>query len=344
MSEGATMEAAPAAGAAAQPAQSTSAPAAPVTPAPHQVPGLLGFVPGQDPKPAAPTAPAASQNPEPSSQPAPSDSAQPSPVWSKLVSDNPELKPYEKRLAHLGDTADAGEFLKALAKGYGESVAFKTIFNPGVDADPKDIAIYRKVNGIPAEAKDYAFTEATDKRFEAMGVKDPVLKSIYTEAAHKANATPAQFDIFSEAHEKAVGQIVEAEKRSAEAALQTNIDALKKDWGGSFDVNLGDAQKLHEAAFAGAKFTEAELKDLDAITKTTAYAKLMNSLGQRIPKEASIRNGAQGVALSAQSKLEAMKVAMRDPKHPASDHTHPDHHKALSELHQLINEGQGWIS
>lgn len=347
MSETATMEA-PAAAPVATPAAEPAAAPAQFTPPPHQVPGLLSAAP-----PGAPSETAAST---PSGAPAsvpeqaaplstPSDAEIPSPQWSQLIERNPELKPYEKRLAHLGDTSDPAEFAKALAKGYGEAVAYKSILVPGAEASDQDVAQFRKVNGLPAEAKDYKLSEATEKRFEALGVKDPATKAIYTEAFHKANATPAQVEAFSEAHEKAVSKLVADQQYEMETAQKANVEGLQKEWGERFNPNLGDVKELFAIAKGGVQFTESEQAELAKLEDSTVLVKLLHSIRKRIPGESEIHKGSEGIRQSSHSRLAAFKDAiMNDPKnqHPFNNYTHRDHAKAHEEFDRLQKEAQGY--
>lgn len=327
----------------AAPVAATPAPSAPITPPPHQVPGLLGITPtgapsSPEPKASDPAPPAAPTPPA-----SPSDAALDKPYFATLIEKNPELKAHEKTLARFQDI-EADQYVPKLAKSYAELAKFKGVLVPGVEASPEDLANYRKVNGLPADAKDYKLSEAADKRFESLGVKDPALKAIYTEAAYKANLTPAQVDAFSEAHEKAISQLMDSAKGQSETVLKANVEALRKEQGDNFDAYLGQAQKLHEVAFVGAKLTEAEQADMNSFIKTTAYTKLLASLSTRIQGEASIHRGADGVFQSSQAKLESTRrEILNNPKHPFNDHTHPEHHKALADFAQLQNEGKGWV-
>lgn len=338
MSEAAVIDA-PVVAAGAEPPAATTPPAQ-FTPPPHQVSGLLGISPSAAPVSAPSVAVPAVEPPAASS--APSDPNLPTPYVFSLIEKNPELKAHEKTLARFDDI-EADKYVPKLAKSYAELAKFKGVLVPGVDAAPEDLANYRRINGLPADAKDYKMTEATDKRFDALGVKDPALKALYADAAHRANLTPAQVDAFSEAHEKAISQLVAANTSQSEGALQANVDSLKKEWGESFDGKLGEAQKLHEVAYAGAKLTESEQTDMERFSKTTAYTKLIASLSQRIRGESSLHTGMAGIMQSGQAKLEAFrKEIMGNNKHPFNDHTHPDHHKALAEFDQLSRDGKGW--
>lgn len=265
-----------------------------------------------------------------------------SPYFAKLVSENEDFKQYEKTLAHFDKPVTAEDFAKETAKGYAEAVKFKGILAPGSEANEKDIATYRKVNGIPAEAKDYKFTETTDKSLESMGIKDPAMKEAYVKAAHDANITPAQFEKLAETHGKVVADLMQQAETQAGTDQSANKKALFESWGDKVNANLGDAQKLHDVAFVGANLTESEQKDMERFIGTTAYTKLLHSLGQRIPKESNLHNGASSIFQSSASKYEAMKKEMAtNPKHPVLDHTNPGHEEALQNFIKLEKESRG---
>lgn len=316
--------------------------AAPITPAPHQIPGLLGRPPvGMTPAPAPAAAPA---TPDPvSAAPSPSDPALPTPYFATLIEKNPELKDYEKTLARFDDT-DAEKYVPKLAKSYAELTKYKGVLVPGVEATPEDIARYRKVNGIPDEAKDYKLGETLGEQFKSMGIEDPKMIAKYEDGFHKLNFTQGQIKGLLDVHGPVVQELVASQSGASEKAQAANVEALKGELGDRFDSILGDAQKLHEVAFAGVKLTDAEQKDLDALTKSTAYVKMMAAISQRIPKESAVHRGQDAVFQSAQTQFAAMKAdIMKNPKHPFNDHTNPDHHKALAEFSRLQNDGKGWI-
>jgi len=265
-----------------------------------------------------------------------------SPYFAKLVSENEDLKQYESTLAHFSKPVTAEEFAKETAKGYSEAVKFKGILAPGAEATEKDIATYRKVNGIPADSAEYKFSSATDTTLETMGIKDPALKSAYAKAAHEANITPAQFEKLAEVHGKVVGELMGKMEAQTGADQSANIKALNEGWGDKAQAFLGDAQKLHDVAFVGANLSESEQKDMDRFIGTTAYTKLLHSLGQRIPKETMIHNGASSVFQSSASKFQSIKEAMAtNPKHPVLDHTNPNHDVELNRFIQLEKESRG---
>lgn len=264
------------------------------------------------------------------------------PYFAKLVADNPELKQYESTLAHFQKPVSADEFAKETAKGYAEAVKFKGILVPGQEAAEKDVATYRKVNGIPSDSKEYKFTESTEKALESMGIKDPALKEAYIKGAHEANITPGQFEKLAEVHGKVVADLMGKMQADSSADQTANIRELQAGWGEKASAYLGDAQKLHDVAFVGAELTESEQKDMEKFIGTTAYTKLLHSLGQRIPKETMIHNGAAAVFQSSASKYQQIAEAMaKDPKHPVLDATNPNHEVELERFIKLERESRG---
>lgn len=265
-----------------------------------------------------------------------------SPYWAKLVADHPDLKQYESTLAHFQKPISAEEFAKETAKGYAEAVKFKGILVPGAEAAEKDIATYRKVNGIPAGVTEYKLSEGTEKILDSMGVKDPALKEAYIKAAHEANITPAQFEKLAEQHGKVVESLTSKMQAESTADQSANIAALRKEWGDRANAKHGDAQKLHDVALVGVNLTESEQRDMDKFIGTTAYTKLLASISERIPKEAMIHNGAAAIFQSSASKFQQVKEAMAtNPKHPVLDATHPNHAVEFERFVQLEKEARG---
>lgn len=307
-------------------AASTPAPAA--TPSP----GLLGITPAT----ATQAAPAASDPSGVTAAASPSDPALPTPYFARMVADNPDLKPYEATLARFHEPTTAEDYVKVLGKSYGELAKFKGILVPGADATPQDIANHHKINGIPNEAPGYKFGETLGEQFKSLGIEDPKIIGKYEEMALKAHATPEQFRIFMEGHGEIVKELTASAESVGNQAHDQNVAGLQGEWKDSFAAKVGDAQKLHDIAFAGAKLTESEQRDMEAFVKTTAYTKMLDSLGQRISKESSVHLGQPSVFQGDASKLKQSRDSIiKDPKHPFNDHTHRDHAEAVEAFRKL---------
>lgn len=131
-----------------------------------------------------------------------------------------------KALGALRTRLDSGEFKKGLA----------------ADATEKEIADYRKENGIPDKPEGYELP----KGIEVLDMDKPIVEG-YLADAHKRNLTPAEaqanIKFFYEAREAMAAQVDEKDKqRKAE-----NEDILHQTWGGEFRANINGVVQFVES-------------------------------------------------------------------------------------------------
>jgi hypothetical protein len=112
---------------------------------------------------------------------------------------------------------------------------------------PEQLAEYRKDNGIPAKPGDYDIGKGSLPISEADG---PVIDS-FLKAAHDANFTEGQA-------KQALGWFFQNQQAelnaqvAAEAAQkEVNIEALRKDWGSEYQLNLNLIDNFLNTAPAG---------------------------------------------------------------------------------------------
>lgn len=251
-----------------------------------------------------------------------------SPYFARLIESDPSLEPHKTTLAFFTDT-DPQSYTQKLAKGYAEAVKFKGVLVPGVEADPKHVENYRKVNGIPSEAKDYKFTDTMVEKFKALGVEDPAKQAKYAEAAHKANITPAQFEALAETQAELVKEMTEGAGNKTAAQQAEAVKKLQSDWGPEFAAKVGDAQKLFDVGVATANLDPETL----TFKNDPNFVRWLSAVGSRIPKESTIHNGASAVFQGDASRYQAlMKEITANPKHPFNDYSHPDHHAEVEKM------------
>lgn len=251
-----------------------------------------------------------------------------SPYYARLIEMNPELEAHKSTLAFFTDTKPE-DFTNKVAKSYAEAVKFKGILVPGAEADPKHVENYRKVNGIPSEAKDYKFTDSMVEKFKALGVEDPAKQAKYAEAAHKANITPAQFEALAETQAELVKEMTSGSQNKTAAEQQAAVQKLQSEWGNDFAAKLGDAQKMFDVGVATGNLDPETL----TFKNDPNFVRWLSAFGSRIPKESTIHAGASAVFQGDASKYQQIvKEMASNPKHPITDHTHPDHQVELAKF------------
>lgn len=109
------------------------------------------------------------------------------------------------------------------------------------DASDEDVTQWRKDNGLPAEAKDYAINmpEGREKPPE----DDAFLKG-FLESAHKNNYSQAQVDGALGTFYAQVDQQIQAQAESDATVAKETEDLLRKDWGGDYRANRSMAEAV----------------------------------------------------------------------------------------------------
>lgn len=231
-----------------------------------------------------------------------------------------------KGLAALRTRLDSGEFKKGLA----------------ADANEKEIADYRKENGIPDKPEGYKLPEG----ITVPDADKPIIEGYFADA-HKRNLTPAEAQanvaFFYSAREAMAEQMAEADtKRKTE-----NEDILHQTWGPEFRSNINGAvqfvESLTSKAFC-ADLMNARLgsgnifgNDATALSFIVAAMKEINPTGTLVPSgEASLKGLTDRIA-----EIEAMQ---RDPvkrKEYFRDNKLGDELKGLYEMRDKVSARAG---
>jgi hypothetical protein len=142
-----------------------------------------------------------------------------------------------KRYASPKDVLDAHFALKQKVDS-GELKAVKAL---PANANPQEIAAYRKDNGIPENAGDYLVNLPNGL---VVGEADKPALTAFAEAMHKANTPPAVvhqvIGWYNQWQEQQAADLAKAD----EAAKRTNEDALRADWGKDYRTNLNVANEF----------------------------------------------------------------------------------------------------
>jgi hypothetical protein len=139
-------------------------------------------------------------------------------------------------------------------------------FNPA-DADVMK-GFYARI-GVPKDAAGYDFSQI--KFTNGDELDDPAFTDAVRGAALKHNLTPAQAQGMFGDLLKFQEQTETQSQTNAEAAIATEKDALQKNWGNNFNLNLLEAR-------AGAKALGFDEQIVGTLEKEVGYAKIMEAL------------------------------------------------------------------
>lgn len=162
---------------------------------------------------------------------------------------------------------------------------------PGKDASEEDHAKFRKALGVPDTIEEYAIARPehlSEEVFKSPQVQT-TLNSIVGEM-HKAGASKAVVDAAMAAYWKieAAGQaaIADNDKRSLEAAQA----ALRTEWKGDYDMNMGFAKEFCDT---NPEVAQLELKDGTLLGSNPFFAKMAANAG-RLLSEGVLQHGIKG--------------------------------------------------
>lgn len=163
------------------------------------------------------------------------------------------------------------------------------VFKPGENATEEEVAAFRKAIGVPESIEDYQIDLPEGMDQEALQEESiqTALKEV-AEIAHEHNVPVeafkalAQWDLQREAQ-----RLDDVKKQDAEFAKATS-DALKKEWGRSYDTEMEYANRGAEYLFGDdvAKFRELISKADDRpLGDHEVIIKALNKLGRQTSED-----------------------------------------------------------
>jgi len=278
----------------------------------------------------APSDPKPTPDPAPAPNPAPENPlADPSggePEWRKEIPD--EYKDHQM----VKNAKSVGDIVKSWA--HAQSMVGKDkIVIPDENATAEDwAAVYNKL-GRP-ESKDKYELEVNKE----VGVDEHLVNG-FKEAAHKSGLTQSQakevLSWYTEYNKESANGI----NQQSQDKIKADIDALKQEWGSSYDAAIKNAQ-------TGARYYEEkipELKDLLSVPEVGSnpgMLKLMKMVGERVG-EGKLEDGGdvKHFGLSpAEAKEKANKIIGNydEEKNPYYKKDHPDHDRTVKEVQELM--------
>ena len=201
---------------------------------------------------------------------------------------------------------------------------------PGKEAGPEAwAAVWRKL-GRPATPEGYALAKPA-----GAAEYDEAMAQWARGAFHKAGLPQR---MAAELHESFLKQRAEARATAdaAERRMEAELDAtLTRDWGPARDAKIAMARR------AAQTFVEAPaaVDRLEQALGTAGVLKLFARIGEAMGEDRLIGSGGPGGRLTpADAEAEIRRIrneAVRDPRHPLTDKTHPDHARLVREMEGL---------
>lgn len=215
--------------------------------------------------------------------------------------------------------------VEAISKAFREArVAAKSAGKPITLSDkatPEEVKAYREAHGIPEEAAAYPGDFRQD--FKATDADKAILGE-FKAAMHGKNVPPAAAAAALEWYQDfATAQQQALDGNMAKVARETQ-QALRTEWGGEYDGNIGAATELMKMTFGEDGFNDLLSKrfaDGSRLQDHVVFVKGMAQLGVDYYGSNAIFNGdIETTAKTAQEKLdELMKLRLSDPEKYKSD-------------------------
>lgn len=215
----------------------------------------------------------------------------------------------------------ADEISKAFREGYKNAKNGGKLIELTDKSTPEEVKAYREANGIPDDATKYPgeFREG----FEVTDA-DKAILSDFKAAMHERNVPPkvaaAALDWYQDF---AATQAQELNAQLAKVAGDTQ-KALRAEWGGDYDGQIGAAQELMKAHLGEEGFGQMmglRLMDGSRLQDSLPFVKMMATIGADYYGSTAILTGdieATGKTLEAQ-KQELLALRVSDPTKFKSD-------------------------
>jgi hypothetical protein len=201
---------------------------------------------------------------------------------------------------------------------------------PSKDAKPEAWdAVWQKL-GRPAKPEGYGFAKST-----GLADYDEATAEWARAAFHKAGLPQRMATELHESylkHRAERGTALAAAERRAEAELDA---ALSLEWGAAREGKTAIARRAAQSFADGPETIDR----LERAIGTAAVLKLFARIGEAMGEDRMLGAGGPGGRLApADAEAEIRRIrgeAMKDPRHPLVDKTHPDHARLVHEMEGL---------
>ena len=236
----------------------------------------------------------------------------------------PEEFRADPALAKFKTAADLCKSYKMLQGMIGR----KTVARPDENSTPEEWAQWHHDNGVPDDPADYKLEDELDAELPENLCND-AMKTQYREIFKAANLTDRQAEALWKLRNQYVQKELAGRKAAAESARAAGEDALRKEWGDDFQVNLNKAFAVFRKLCPGQNVQTHPLADHPEFVKILAAA---------FPAFADdtmvIRHGSTATAAAAVT--ERISAIQENPayRNPA----HPDHERLRREMIGLMEK------
>ena len=217
-------------------------------------------------------------------------------------------------------------------------VGAKGIIKPGKDATPEEIGAYYNAIGRPEKPEGYKLP--VENMPDGIKLDDGLVNSFRT-FAHENGITEQAFGALIRYQANMVAQQSKAAQDALESTVNTNVDALRKEWGQAYDQNDRLATRAIET-YGGPEALEW-MKQNPTLATNPALVKLFAKMGREISDD-TIRGGGpdQNYQLSpADAKLKISQKmgdkAFTDVYFNAQHAGHAAAKAEMTRLHEIAN-------
>ena len=218
----------------------------------------------------------------------------------------PDLKEYA---GTLGKYPNAAELLRGhgnAQKLIGQRGA-PGVKVPGPDAKPEDVAAFRKAIGVPDDVAGYGLKKP-DQLPEGVEWNEERVGE-FASLAHELGLTPAQAQKLVAFDTERMGKMNAGGKVKLEAFVNGQRDELKREWGESYQNNVGKALKTAE--FLGLDPNDAE------IGNSAKMIKALHSAAALIQEDKFVASNKVGLGLTGADQAEDIRRNPANPWHAA---------------------------
>lgn len=198
----------------------------------------------------------------------------------------------------------------------------RSVIKPGSDADPEELAAYRRQLGVPENAEGYEvkLPEGVPEQLQA----DPAGEALQQDFLQAMHAAGASNDVVQKALDWYYGSVTQslAQQEAAAAERRAAAEAsLRQEWGGDHDRNLAFARRAVQsfgddgfAAFLESHEVEG-VKLGDHPTFVRAFAAIGRGMGEDLP----LSGESAGAGVGLQARIDALHALQdSDPRKYAS--------------------------
>lgn len=202
---------------------------------------------------------------------------------------------------------------------------------PGEKSRPEQVAAFRRVSGteLPAKPEEYKFSEIKDIH-PSLKIT-PESQKAFAEAMHKAGVPQKYADVFNQFAVQQLSTMLREGEKASKAKQDTDLAALKTEWGVKFEDNLKGAQTLVEKVLG--KDVAAELGNL---TDSPVGLKFLAKLSTVISPDAVSR-----IAVGSKENIPDQEAAQKEIQAIIEDAKGPRQHPMNNEKHADYKKWQG---